>query len=416
MNKVKSFTIPKMEVWNAYLSVKRSKGGAGFDEQTMEEFEHDLKNNLYKIWNRLSSGSYFPTPVLKVEIPKSNGKLRELGIPTIEDRIAQTVIKGKLEKIVEPHFHKDSYGYRPNKSALMALETTRKRCWRDNWVLDLDMEKFFDTLDHELVLRAVRKFTESKLILLYVERWLKVDVVNKDGARLSRASGTPQGGVISPLFANIFMHLAFDSWMENKYPSVHFERYADDIVVHCRSHNQLKMVQSEIKLRLEKCRLKLNEEKTRVVYCKDTNRKGNWPCQSFTFLGYCFRPRSARNKEGKLFVSFSPGISQKASKSIRDDLRSHRGLRKISDFNIKELSKCLNPVIRGWVTYFTRFNKSAMNSVFNYINYRILKWAIKKYKRFKGRVNKANKWLKKIHSHNPSLFAHWTVWKWTPDQ
>ncbi|MEC7275791.1 MAG: reverse transcriptase domain-containing protein [Bdellovibrionota bacterium] len=204
-------------MWNAYLSVKRSKGGAGFDEQIMEEFENDLKNNLYKIWNRLSSGSYFPTPVLKVEIPKSNGKLRELGIPTIKDRIAQTVIKARLEKIVEPRFHKDSYGYRPNKSALMALETTRKRCWMDNWVLDLDMEKFFDTLDHELVLRAVRKFTDSKLILLYVERWLKADVVNKDGARSSRACGTPQGGVISPLLANIFMHLAFDSWMENKY-------------------------------------------------------------------------------------------------------------------------------------------------------------------------------------------------------
>lgn len=412
MEKVRPFGIPKMAVWDAYLSVKRAGGGPGVDGETMEVFEEDLKNNLYKIWNRLSSGSYFPPAVLRVEIPKENGGVRKLGIPTIGDRIAQSVIKGFLEPIVEPVFHNNSYGYRPGRSAIMALKKTRERCWRDDWVLDLDLEKFFDTLDHELVLRAVARFTSSKWILLYVERWLKAKIVSKDGEETRPTCGSPQGGVISPLLANIFMHLAFDSWMEKNYPAINFERYADDIVVHCRSHTQLQMIQEEIRKRLEKCKLQLNATKTKIVYCRDSNRGGSWDCTSFDFLGHTFRPRSARNNEGKFFVSFGPAVSQKSQVKFRSNLKGHPGLRQLSAFNIRDLAESLNPIIRGWINYFGHFRKSEMHSVFNYINLRILKWAAKKYKRLGGRINRANGWLKAIAIHNPHLFAHWSHWNW----
>ncbi len=232
----KSFDISKQMVWNAYLKVKANKGSAGIDMQTMEGFEKNLKKNLYKIWNRLSSGSYFPPAVRRVDIPKSNGKLRPLGIPTISDRIAQMVVKDYLEPSVEPFFHNDSYGYRPGKSALDAIAQTRQRCWRDDWVLDLDIKGFFDTIDHKLVMKAVTQFTQCKWVLLYIQRWLKADVVMPNGQTVNRDLGTPQGGVISPLLANIFLHFVFDKWMGINFPKVHFERYADDIVVHCRSY------------------------------------------------------------------------------------------------------------------------------------------------------------------------------------
>ena len=306
MNSTKAFEIPKALVWEAYQDVKRSAGGPGVDRQRMEDFERDLKNELYKVWNRMSSGSYFPPPVLRVEIPKADGGMRELGIPTIGDRVAQAVVKRYLEPLVEPYFHEDSYGYRPGRSALDAVAKARQRCWRDNWVLDLDISKFFDTLDHDLVMRAVRRFTNCKWVLLYIDRWLKAEVVVRDGTLHQRDTGTPQGGVISPLLANIFLHLAFDQWMAKTRPTIRFERYADDIVVHCGSQPQLEVIKREIERRLERCRLKLNPEKTRVVYCKGTGRTEDWPCQSFTFLGYLFRPRSARTRYGEFFVSFRP--------------------------------------------------------------------------------------------------------------
>jgi RNA-directed DNA polymerase len=272
MTTAKPFEISKQIVWSAYLQVKRSKGSPGYDQESMEVFEKDLKNKLYKIWNRLSSGTYFPPPVLEVEIPKADGKVRKLGVPTISDRIAQTVVKQYLEPIVEPHFHSDSYGYRPNKSALQAVGQARWRCWRDNWVLDLDIKSFFDTIDHRLMMAAVRKFTQSPWILLYIERWLKADGITKEGKQTKREIGTPQGGVISPLLANIYLHFAFDIWMGNNYPHVHFERYADDIVIHCRSMKQLEMVKGKLTKRFAECKLSLNPEKTKVVYCKDANR------------------------------------------------------------------------------------------------------------------------------------------------
>ena len=355
MSAAKAFEIPKALVWEAYRDVKRSAGGPGVDGQTMEDFEHDLKNQLYVIWNRMSSGAYFPPPVLRVRIPKADGGTRELGIPTIGDRVAQATVKRYLEPLVEPYFHEDSYGYRPGRSALDAVAKARQRCWRDNWVLDLDISKFFDTLDHALVMRAVRRFTDCRWILLYIERWLKADVMLTDGTLHQRDTGTPQGGVISPLLANIFLHVGFDQWMVETHPSIRFERYADDIVVHCGSRRQVERLKMEIERRLERCRLKLNSEKTRVVYCKGTGRTEDWPCQSFTFLGYLFRPRSARNRRGEFFVSFSPAISSKASRTLRQRIRRDWNLAGRAHLGLNALAQRLNRVIAGWINYYGRF-------------------------------------------------------------
>jgi RNA-directed DNA polymerase len=408
----KSFELSKHAVWDAYLAVKANKGAAGIDGQTMEDFEADLKNNLYKIWNRLSSGSYFPPPVRRVEIPKSNGKLRPLGIPTISDRIAQMVIKNRLEPLVEPRFHDDSYGYRPGKSALDAIAQTRQRCWRDDWVLDMDIKRFFDALDHGLVMKAVAKYTDCQWTLLYIERWLRADVIMTNGERIGRDRGTPQGGVISPLLANIFLHLVFDKWMQTHFPCIHFERYADDIVVHCRSEAQLKMVERQIRQRLTRCGLELCQEKTKIVYCKDSSRDGQYPIQSFDFLGYTFRPRSARDRNGKFFVSFSPAVSRKALKAMRAKLKGHPLIKAGYSQSVVELAKTINPIIQGWITYYGKFRKSAMSAIYSYINEKLLNWARRKFKSLQRRKWRASQWLRELYRQCPTLFAHWRVWSW----
>jgi len=408
MTLAKPFQISKQIVRSAYLQVKRSKGSAGFDNESMEIFEKDLQNNLYKIWNRMSSGTYFPPPVLEVEIPKADGKVRKLGIPTISDRIAQTVVKQYLEPKVEPHFHEDSYGYRPNKSALQAIHQARWRCWRDNWVLDLDIKSFFDTIDHRLMMVAVRKFTDSPWMLLYIERWLKADVITKEGKRQNRNIGTPQGGVISPLLANIYLHFTFDKWMKDNYPHVHFERYADDIVIHCRSLKQLEMIRNKVEKRFAECKLSLNLAKTKIVYCKDANRKEEWKDIAFDFLGYTFRPRLARDKEKAFFVSFIPAISAKAAKEIRNTVKNKWKMKTKTECDIKELAAQFNPVIQGWINYYGRFHGSALYSkVFEYLNTTLMRWAMKKFKHLLRRPTRASKWLKQVQLENPNLFVHW---------
>lgn len=408
MTSAKSFQISKQMVWAAYLQVKRSKGGPGFDKESMEIFEKDLKNNLYKIWNRMSSGTYFPPPVLEVEIPKTDGKTRKLGIPTISDRIAQTVVKQYLELIVEPHFHEDSYGYRPNKSALQAINQARWRCWRDDWVLDLDIKNFFDSIDHKLMMTAVRKFTQIPWVVLYIKRWLKADVITAGGERQKRSIGTPQGGVISPLLSNIYLHLTFDKWMKENYPCIHFERYADDIVIHCRSRKQLEMMRNRLIERFAACKLTLNTEKTKIVYCKDVNRKEHCENIAFDFLGYTFRPRIVRDKDKSFFVSFCPAISAKAAKEIRYTVKNKWRLKMKTELNIKELAVLYNPIIQGWINYYSRFHGSALYSkVFDYLNTTLMKWAMKKYKQLFRRPTRASKWLKQTQRENPNLFAHW---------
>ncbi len=412
MSSAKPFEISKAMVWEAFKSVKRSGGGPGVDGQTMEDFERDLKSNLYKIWNRMSSGSYLPPPVLRVNIPKADGGQRELGIPTIGDRIAQAVAKRYLEAIVEPQFHEDSYGYRPKRSAIDAIAKARQRCWRDDWVVDLDIRKFFDSLDHDLVMRAVQRFTDCRWVLLYTKRWLKADVQLQDGTRLAREIGTPQGGVISPLLANIFLHLAFDRWMFEETPNIHFERYADDIVVHCRSRKQAEWALMRIKNRLAKCKLQLHPDKTRMVYCKDSRRSGEWQWQSFDFLGYTFRPRSARSHGGEFFTSFSPAVSQKAATLMRQTIRREWKLRQKTFLALDELARWLNPIIRGWIGYYGRFRKSALHPVLDHINTALIGWAMRKLKRLRGRRTRAALWLKRVASREPNLFVHWQCQGW----
>lgn len=407
-SQAKPFAISKTVVWEAYQRVRANHGAAGVDSESIEEFEKNLKNNLYKIWNRMSSGTYFPPPVRSVAIPKKDGGERRLGIPTVSDRVAQTVVKMYLEPEVEPHFHADSYGYRQGKSAVDALTVTRQRCWRYDWVIDLDVRAFFDNLDHALVLRAVGKYTQNRWILLYVERWLQAPVQLEDGTLVPRTKGTPQGGVVSPLLANIFLHLSFDDWMRSTHPDVPFERYADDIVAHCKSEEHAQHVLCSIKRRLERCRLEVHPDKTRIVYCKDDDRKGGYPNEKFNFLGYTFRPRRSKNRWGKFFINFTPAVSSESAKKMRQEMRRWRiPLR--SDKALDDLAHMWNPVLRGWVQYFGRFYKSALHSVFRHFNGLLVRWAMRKYKRLRRHRRRAEHWLGGVARREPGMFAHWKL-------
>ncbi len=348
--KDKPFTIPKQLVWEAYKRVKANKGAAGVDRVSMEGFEEDLRGNLYKVWNRMSSGTYFPPPVKAVEIPKSHGGTRILGVPTVADRIAQTVVALQLEARTESIFHQDSYGYRPRKSAHDALSKCRQRCWKNNWVVDLDIEKFFDSLDHNLVVRTVEANTGQKWVLLYVKRWLKAPLQMPDGTLQDRGRGTPQGSAVSPVLANLFLHYAMDTWLEREFPSVEFERYADDAVLHCSTEYQARKVRDALAERLESLGLRLHPGKTKIVYCRDDNRRGSYEHASFTFLGYEFRSRSAENRNGQLFTTFSPAISPDALKAKSQQLRGRRIHKRVGS-DLADLAEWINPIVRGWMNY-----------------------------------------------------------------
>jgi RNA-directed DNA polymerase len=395
-------------VWEAYLRVKANQGAAGVDGESIEEFERNLKGNLYKLWNRMSSGSYFPPPVRMVEIPKPGGRgTRVLGVPTVADRIAQTVVKMYLEPKVEPIFHPDSYGYRPGRSALQAVGACRTRCWRRDWVIDLDIKAFFDTLDHELMLRAVRHHTDEKWILLYVERWLKAPLQQEDGTRVAREHGSPQGSAVSPLLANLFMHYAFDAWMKRTFPLAEWERYCDDIVVHCKNEAQARFVLGRITARLAACRLTVNPAKTRIVYCKDDDRRGSAEHERFDFLGYTFRPRLSRSKKhDRFFVNFSPAVSDDAAKAIRQEIRSWK-LQLRSDKSLRDLAYMFNPIVRGWVNYYGRYYPSMLYPTLRNLNRYLVRWARNKYRRLRIHGRRARKFLAGVARREPNLFAHW---------
>jgi Retron-type reverse transcriptase len=408
LDKARSWSIPKLYVWDAYKRVKANRGAAGVDDQTIEEFERDLANNLYKLWNRMSSGSYFPPPVKRVNIEKRGGGSRPLGIPTVSDRIAQAVVKGYLEPELEKHFHPDSYGYRPGKSALDAVGVARERCWRFAWVLDLDIKSYFDTISHELLLRAVRKHTDCPWVLLYIERWLKAPVQMENGTLEPRERGTPQGSVISPLLSNLFLHYTFDRWMARNYPDIPFERFADDALCHCANEAQAKALKEALEKRFAECGLQLHPEKTKIVYCKDDDRRGNSKNESFDFLGYSFRARRSKNRFGKFFVNFSPGVSNAATKAIREEIRRWQ-LRCRIDKWIDDLARMFNPVIRGWITYYGRYYKSALYPTFRYLDQCLANWAMAKYKRLRRHRQRAGHWVSKTASRDPRLFAHWPL-------
>ena len=408
MSKTKSFEISKHDVVKAYKCVKENNGSAGIDGQTLKDFEKDIKDNLYKIWNRMSSGSYFPPPVLRVEIPKGDGKMRPLGIPTVSDRIAQMVVKLKLEPMLEPKFHKDSYGYRPNKSAIDAVESARQRCWQYDWVIDLDIKGFFDNINHELMMKAVEYHIQEKWVLLYISRWLKASVQMLNGSLVERDKGTPQGGVISPLLANLFLHYTFDMWIQRNYPDVPFERYADDCILHCKTLAKAESLLSELRLRFAECKLELHPEKTKIVYCKDDRRKENYENISFDFLGFTFCKRRAKGKDGNFFNGFNPAISNKAKKKIKDKIKAWR-IKRLVVFELEDIAKRYNPIIRGWLNYYGKFRKSEMYSLLKYLNNKILGWIRKKYKTFRKTKNRAIKWLFKQIKIKTHLFEHWKL-------
>jgi RNA-directed DNA polymerase len=407
----KPFQISKWKVWEAYERVKANKGAAGVDEQSIAEFETDRDRNLYKIWNRMSSGSYFPPPVKAVEIPKAGGKgVRLLGVPTVADRVAQTVARLYLEPQVEPVFHPDSYGYRPGKSALDAVAACRQRCWRADWVIDMDIRAFFDTVPWDLVRKAVAHHIApgQRWILLYVERWLKAPLQQADGTLVARDRGTPQGSAISPLIANLFMHYAFDAWMAREFPGIRFERYCDDVVVHCASEKQARHMRAAIAARLAEVGLELHPGKTRIIYCKDADRRGDHEVTSFTFLGYEFRPRLAKNRHGKHFVSFLPAVSRDAMKAMGAEIRSWHWAKR-SDKSLGDLALMFNSVVQGWINYYGRFYRSRLLYFLRGLNRHLMRWACRKYKRLKRRERRAMAWLAEIARRSPHLFAHWRL-------
>lgn len=410
MEVTKSVPVTRTMVWEAFGKVKANRGSAGIDGQSIADFEEKLEDNLYKIWNRLSSGSYFPPHVKEVEIPKKDGKMRKLGIPTIGDRVAQTVVKGYLEPDIEKVFHDSSYGYRPGRSAHGALEATRHNCWQYDWVVDLDIKGFFDNIDHELMQKALEKHTDQKWVLMYVRRWLEAPIEKATGEVIRKeGKGTPQGGVISPLLANLFLHYAFDMWFTHEYPDLKFVRYADDIVVFARTKQEAEKVLQTIRERMEACKLEIHAEKTKVVYCKDYRRKGKHAKVSFDFLGYTFKPRTTKSKrDGKFFLGFDCGISRKARKKIVAEIRSTK-FHRWSNAEVKEIAEMLNPRLHGWINYYGKFRLREMQGIFRRLNMRLAKWILNRYKSLKNRVRDAFAALKRLQKKQPKLFAHWAA-------
>ena len=415
-SKAKSFSIDKQVVWDAWRQVRANQGAAGVDEESVAQFEGNLSGNLFVLWNRMSSGSYMPPPVKMVQIPKKDGRgVRTLGVPTVADRVAQTVVKMYLEPGVEQVFHQDSYGYRPGRSALDAVKVCRERCWRSDWVIHLDYAAFFDAVDHELMLKAVAAHTDERWVLLYVERWLKAPLDEGNGKLAARDRGTPQGSAISPVLANVYLHYAFDAWMAREFPAVPFERYADDVAVHCKSKPEARNVLGKIKTRMADCHLELNQDKTHIVYCKDSNRKGSHEHERFDFLGYTFRPREARNGQGELFTSFLPAVSDEAAKTIRRTIRRWR-LHLWNGTSLTEIAREINPIVRGWVNYYGRFYPTALAKSLRSIEKYLVRWAMRKYKRLKGSRRRAWAFLANVFAREPELFAHWRTLKandWT---
>lgn len=407
MEKTKQFNIPKQLFLLAFQLVRTNAGAAGIDKQSLADFEINLKDNLYKLWNRMSSGCYFPAPVKAVPIPKKSGGERILGVPTVGDRVCQMVVKLVFEPKIEPYFLSDSYGYRPNKSALDAIGITRQRCWKYDWVLEFDIKGLFDNISHELLMKAVRKHTQEKWVLLYIERWIKAPVQNENGLIVARECGTPQGGVISPILSNLFLHYVYDKWMQRFYPNIPWCRYADDGLAHCKTEQEANFLLSALKSRFAECKLELHPDKTKIIYCKDGGRKGRYSKTSFDFLGYTFRARKCKNsKRNTIFVNFVPAVSKSSLKHMRAKTRQYN-LRNRTDLSLQDIARWYNPILQGWLNYYGKYSRSALYPVWRHFNKTLIAWAMRKYRRFKSRKTCASKFMEDVSKNNSNLFVHW---------
>jgi RNA-directed DNA polymerase len=409
LEKTKPFNIPKKLFVQAYKLVKANAGAAGVDQETIADFERNLQDNLYKLWNRMASGSYFPPPVRAVPIPKKSGGERILGVPTVADRIAQMVVKLIFEPCVEPYFLPDSYGYRPNKSALDAIGITRQRCWQYDWLLEYDIRGLFDNIDHTLLMRAVKHHTDNKWVILYLERWLKTPMQLSDGTLQEKARGVMQGGVISPLLSNLFLHYVFDVWMKRTYPTILWCRYADDGLVHCKSELEAKQLLAALTNRFQECGLELHPDKTKIVYCKDGKRRKNYPNKSFDFLGYEFRARGCKAKiSGNMFTGFTPAASKTALKSMRETIRSSN-LRNRTHMNMIEIAEWFNPILQGWLNYYGKYTRSSLYVIWRHFNLTLVSWSKRKYKSLRNSKDRSFKFISRIAKENSDLFIHWRI-------
>lgn len=403
----KTVPIEYYDVAKAYQKVRKGGKAVGIDQESWADFDKEPERNLYVIWNRLASGSYHPQPVREVEIPKKDGSKRKLGIPTLRDRIAQQVVKDYMEKRIDKLFHENSYGYRPLKSAHQAIEQVRQNTFGFDWVLDMDISKFFDEVDHDLTLKAVSHVMEEKWVLMYVERWLKMPVQKQDGTvEPKQGKGTPQGGVISPLLANLYLHFAMDKWLSNHYPTVRFVRYADDVVIHCSTHQQAEQVKEALINRLAEVKLKVNESKTHIAYCKDYRRKESHEKVKFEFLGFSYQPRARKSKRGgKNFMAFTAEISPTNKKRIIQTIRE-LGVWRDTRVEIQSIAAQLNAKLRGWINYYGLYSKRSLRIALVKVEERLVKWLKKKHK---AGTRKARAKLKVIRRENPELFYHWKI-------
>jgi RNA-directed DNA polymerase len=403
----KPFAVTGHEVWSAWRKVRENKGAPGADAVSVAAFEARLEDNLYKVWNRMSSGTYFPPPVRAVEIPKAGGGTRVLGVPAVADRVAQTVAAARIEAVAEGFFHPDSYGYRPGRGAHDAVGRAQQRCWEHDWVIDLDVREFFDSVPWDLVVKAVEALRLPPWVLLYVRRWLAAPVMMPDGSLEPRDRGTPQGSPVSPVLANLFMHWAFDAWMAREFPDCPFERYADDAVVHCRSEARARQVLAALEQRMSGAGLQLHPEKTRIVYCRDDNRRGPWDGPvSFDFLGFTFRARSRSGRRGR-FSGFGPAASGKALARMSETVSSWH-LKRHVNLTWQELAQWIGPVIRGWTGYYGKFYRSELEPLLARINHHVQQWARAKYKRLRSRKALQRAW-ERVTAQYPALLPHW---KW----